>query len=137
MLTFKLRYNETRPYLTQNPKADNQKTCLFFCYGRTSLVKIIDVNVRVSKVIKAVTQGVSTYQKLTYNLSIKKKIKFEKYVCAIYILTYRNNPSYMSMEILICLSVRSNTDQIRMKLRLFQVHPMCSRNRVLTYSWTS
>ena len=53
------------------------------------------------------------------------------------ILTYRNNPSYISMGILICLSVRSNTDQIRVKLRLFQVHRMCSRNRVLTYSWTS
>ena len=53
------------------------------------------------------------------------------------ILTYRNNPSYTSMGILIFLSVRSNTDQIRMKLRLFQAHLMCSRNRVLTYSWTS
>ena len=55
----------------------------------------------------------------------------------VYILTYRNNPSYTSMGILIFLSVRSNTDQIRMKLRLFQAHLMCSRNRVLTYSWSS
>ena len=53
------------------------------------------------------------------------------------ILTYRNNPSYISIGILICLSVRSNTDLIRIKLRLFQAHLMCSRNRVLTYSWTS
>ena len=54
-----------------------------------------------------------------------------------YILTYRNNPSYTLIGILIFLSVRSNTDQIRIKLRLFQAHLMCSRNRVLTYSWTS
>ena len=44
------------------------------------------------------------------------------------ILTYRNNPSYTSMGILIFLSVSLNTDQIRMKLRLFQAHLMCSRN---------
>ena len=31
------------------------------------------------------------------------------------ILTYRNNPSYISMVIFIFLSVRSNTDQILMK----------------------
>ena len=35
------------------------------------------------------------------------------------------------MGILIFLSVRSNTDQIRMELRLFKAHLACSRNRVL------
>ena len=33
----------------------------------------------------------------------------------IYILTYRNNPPYISMVILIFLFVRSDTDQILMK----------------------
>ena len=33
----------------------------------------------------------------------------------VYILTYRNNPTYISMILLIFLSVRSNTDQILMK----------------------
>ena len=32
-----------------------------------------------------------------------------------YILTYRNNPSYISIVILIFLFVRSNTDPILMK----------------------
>ena len=32
-----------------------------------------------------------------------------------YILTYRNNPSYISIVILFFLSVGSNTDQILMK----------------------
>ena len=45
----------------------------------------------------------------------------------------QNNPSYTSMGVLIFLSVRSNTDQIRMKLRLVQPHLMCSRNRVFIY----
>ena len=46
----------------------------------------------------------------------------------VYILIYRNYPSYTSMVNLIFFSVRSNTDQIRMKLRPFQAHLMCSIN---------
>ena len=46
----------------------------------------------------------------------------------IIILTYRNNPSYTSMAILIFLSVRSNTDQIRMELRPCKANLVCSRN---------
>ena len=53
------------------------------------------------------------------------------------ILTYRNNPSYTSMVILIFLSERSNTDQIRIKLRPCKANTICSRNRVLTYPCTS
>ena len=43
-----------------------------------------------------------------------QKIHMIAYAC-IYILTYRNNTSYMPMVILIFLSVRPNTDQILMK----------------------
>ena len=32
LLVFKIRYNETCPFLTQNPNADIQNLCLFKCY---------------------------------------------------------------------------------------------------------
>ena len=48
----------------------------------------------------------------------------------VYILTYRNNPSYISMVILIFPSVRSNTAQIRMKLRPCNSNLMCSSNHI-------
>ena len=79
----------------------------------------------------------STTTNLTYGPRLKNKHENHKTIFTVYILTYRNNPSYTSMGILIYLSVRSNTDQIRMKLRLFQAHLMCSRNRVLIYALTS
>ena len=69
--------------------------------------------------------------------TFKKDSSNTKLCFCLYILTYRNNPSFTSMGILIFLSLCSNTDQIRMKLRVFQAHLMGSRNQVLTYSWTS
>ena len=52
----------------------------------------------------------------------------------VYILIYRKTPSYNSIVILIFIWVRSNTGQIRMKLRPCNANLMCSRNRGLTYS---
>ena len=49
----------------------------------------------------------------------KRSAIFDVQVLSESILTYRNNPSYTAMGILIFLSVRSNTDQIRMKFRIF------------------
>ena len=48
------------------------------------------------------------------------------------ILTYRNNPQYIAMVILIFPSVCSSTDQIRMKLSPCNANLMCTRNQVLT-----
>ena len=76
-----------------------------------------------------------------YQVFLKGKYIFTPGVSNIFqqliILTYRSNPSYKSIVILIFLSVRSNTDQIRMKLRPCKANRMCSRNRVLSYSCTS
>ena len=46
---------------------------------------------------------------------MEKSEEIKKLYVLVYILTYRNNPSYISMLFLISLSVRSNTDPILMK----------------------